>query len=144
MWGLSPDLVVEVCKGTNSWASWSRHRCMQFVHKEYVFNIGGIVSPSRRKHTSGPPGGEICQTPIYEYYSLRSWTWEEEDNCPGIMARLSIMYRSNLSAELSSIAGDLALGIPKGGGSVSAPHLIMSNDGRMVVQTPSPLKVRPI
>ena len=110
--------------------------------QEYVFSIGGVVSPSRRKHTSGPPGGEICQTPIYEYYSLRSWTWEEEDNCPGIMARLSIMYRSNLSAELSSIAGDLALGIPKGGGSVSAPHPIMSNDGRGHI-APRP-KVRPI
>ena len=52
------------------------------------------------------------------------------------------MYRSNLSAELSSIAGDLALGIPKGGGSVSAPHPIMSNDGRGHI-APRP-KVRPI
>ena len=52
------------------------------------------------------------------------------------------MYRPNLSDELSSIAGDLALGIPKGGGSVSAPHPIMSNDGRGHV-APRP-KVRPI
>ena len=38
MWGLSPDLVVEVSKGTTSWASWLRHRCMQFIHFEHVFN----------------------------------------------------------------------------------------------------------
>ena len=65
-WGLRPrscggDLLVELLPGTG----WSRHHCMQFVHKEYVFNIGGVVSPSRRKHTSGPPGREICQTPQY-------------------------------------------------------------------------------
>ena len=49
-WGLSPDLVVEVCKGTTSWASWSRHHCMQFIHFEHVFNRwrvshGGESSP---------------------------------------------------------------------------------------------------
>ena len=54
------DLLVELLPGTG----WLRHRCMQFIHEEHVFNRWRWVSLERKHHCRGPPCVEI-HMPLY-------------------------------------------------------------------------------
>ena len=45
------------------------------------------------------------------------------------MLAVRLVYLQYIGGDTSALATHLALGFPNGGGSVSAPHFIMSNNG---------------